>query len=108
MPSTDQMIADLVAKGFKLPEGLGFNPVGKFWRVKGEPRTISGFETILDQHAYDLTACECARQVEAQPERDRVRLGFFWDEWQLAMRTGDTEAAIKALWEAVCGGTNES
>ena len=35
-------------------------------------------------------------------------LGFYWDEWQMAMRTGDSEAAIRALWEAVCGGTNES
>lgn len=110
MPSTNQMILDLMANGFKLPEGLVCEVAdGISWFLQNNSgRRIWHLESGQEKFAYDSIACEFARTIKAQPERDRIMFRFYWEEWQMAMRTGDSEAAIRALWEAVRGGTNES
>lgn len=93
MPSTDQMIADLVAKGFKLPEGLRLTDnVG--W-------VIGRCAAFSQRKAHDLCACECARELTHGKRNNARALGLLGDpldlfrEW---LGKGDTEAAIKALW----------
>lgn len=93
--TTDQMILDLVAAGFVLPEGLYEDG----WRIfvaawPGSP------------YAHDLCACEFARQADKRPQNE-LDVSPKYQEFREQMADGDTEAAIKALWEA-CGGTNES
>lgn len=101
MTTTIEKIADLVANGFKLPEGTEL--LGGDLAIKGdsftEVDTRQKFAAILlrRQFAYDLIACELARERRAWPQLD-------YDAYHDAMIRGDTEAAIKAIWEAVRGG----
>lgn len=92
MPDTNKMIRDLVAQGFALPEGLEHRD-GHWKLTQGMHgfRDLGGWHPIPDKQAHDLIACEFAR------ERDSVNAPF-----ARAMWSGDTEAAIKALWEGVC------
>lgn len=99
MPSTDQMIADLVAKGFKLPEGLGYQ--NGYWALGHDPddpaEGVSGDQ--FQQQAHDLCAMEFARQWS-----ERHGLSSERPPMHASLGYGDTEGAIKALWEGVCYG----
>lgn len=100
MKTTDEMILDLHEKaGFVLPEGLWRTPQN-LW-VLGQSQPRRPVAAIDDQLAHDLCAMEFARQAGAYPRVD-------WELWCDCMIQGDSAAAIKALWEGVCGGTNES
>lgn len=74
-----------------LPEGLAY--------------TDSTFE-IADQHAYDLIAMHWAREIwsEAKSERRQNMSGTALERFDDAMADGDSEAAISAIHEALCGG----
>lgn len=78
MKTTNEKIADLVARGFVLPDNID----GHWYFCN---------RRMSEQKAYDLIACEFARQAfnRAMP---------VWSK--AAMSDGDTEAAINALWEA--------
>lgn len=109
MKTTDEMILDLVAAGFVLPEGTEL--LGGDLAIKGEAftevDTRQNFAAILlrKQLVYDLFACKCARELTHGKRNNARALGLLGDpldlfrEW---LGKGNTEAAIKALWEGVC------
>lgn len=106
MASTNEMILDLLANGFKLPEGLVYEVAdGISWFLQNNNgRKIWHLESGQEKFAYDRIACELAQQVDHDgPMHGAIAR----TEFNYLMSRGDTEAAIKALWEA-CGGTNES
>ena len=103
MKSTNEMIADLVAKGFELPPDI----------VMGDGQLTvftpdGGVEYELrEQRLYDQCACAFARQYHHQCDgitRERPYVPACENEkaMKAALCDGDSEAAIKALWEAVC------
>jgi hypothetical protein len=97
MKSTNEMIADLVAAGFELPEGLVFV-------TRGDGEWTHSGASLSNRHAYDLIACAFARQVwSAEWGASRARMGGdALEEHDDCLSCGNTEGAIQALWYAVC------
>lgn len=91
MKPINEIIAGLVARGFVLPTHVYRD--GLDWMY---------YDTnMLDSKAFDLIACEFARQGRSQ----NWLAEWGWQKWapyMAAIVEGDTEAALRALWEAVC------
>lgn len=106
--TTDQMILDLVAAGFVLPEGLRFRKgaTSSVWQFR-EPAagTDPGgwYELPRQGQAYDLCALEFARQAYGRKGESEQMFSARLD-CVTALAKGDSAAAIQALWKGVCGG----
>jgi hypothetical protein len=105
--TTDEQILELVATGkFKLPEGLR---VPSSDRRPGEINwyyntSYFGGSPIHDQHARDLCAMHFAREAMASGYQATPGEGYVWDEKVgHHLSSGDSAAAIKALYDAVIG-----
>lgn len=105
MPSTNQMIADLVAKGFELPEKQTDRGRLVIHPCFAEEHCYPGENGLcnLDVFAYDVITMAFARQADQRPQ-NKLDVSHKYKEFREHMANGDTEAAIKALWEGVCDG----
>lgn len=89
MATTNQKIADLCGKGgFKLPEEVTFCDTRKHGEQQSRLVVFGHSGDEVQSAAYDLIAAEFARQTR----------------FKIDIAGGDSEAAIDALWKAVCDG----
>jgi hypothetical protein len=95
--TTDEIILAIVATGkFTLPEGVIHAPMCRpcHWSF-GRSRWA-----LPDELAHDLCAMHFAREMKSWADKGKapvLHTGF-----TLHMHDGDSAAAIKALYEAVC------
>lgn len=94
MKSTDEMILDLVARGFKLPADLEHDVGADNPWLFRECSELGSFY-ISASAAHDLCAMEFARQAVGHPN-DNVA----WQHHLRHLLIGNSAAAIAALWEA--------
>lgn len=95
MKSTDEMILDLVARGFKLPEHLKLVEQDSYitpWKYWGRMMEYG--------HAEALCAAAFAWQNGLHRLLDNPPVRAVSDETFNALREGRAEVAIQALWEA--------
>jgi hypothetical protein len=98
--TTDEMVMDLLQRGFTLPDGLiyhqsvsmdrrGMRPV---WQLTGV--------AISDRYAHPLIAMHFAAEQSSMGDDEFEFTDWQWDEFQNCMGLGLADDAIKLLWEA--------
>jgi hypothetical protein len=99
--TTDEMILALVATGkFTLPEGVERREATFGFLAGWNFDNGDGVGVGCDDQAHDLCAMHFAREMKSWTDKERapaLHRGF-----TLHMHDGDSAAAIKALYEAVC------
>jgi hypothetical protein len=105
--TTDEMILELVETGkFTLPPDVVkvFDPVDKCecfaLDMKGMRTGKKTHVLLSNQQAHDLCAMHFAREMKSWTDKERAPA--FHRGFTVYMHDGDSAAAIKALYEAVC------
>lgn len=106
MTTTQKIQAVLATGNLGLPEGLEFRNEYEGWTLEGSGTCADCIFEIGDQQAFDLIAMHWARAVwsdDMAKERESMN-GTALERFDDAMADGDSDAAISAIYEALCGG----